>query len=70
MTEVTGIELIIQTITTLINNLGFPIAMVVYFIWDKTRITNQLVTAINNNNVILNKLLLKLDAEDLGDIKE
>lgn len=51
----------------LINNIGFPIAMVAYFIWDKTKITNQLTTAINNNNMILQKLLVKLGSEELSD---
>lgn len=50
----------LQIINDLVNNMGFPIAMVVYFIWDKTKITNQLTEAINNNNVILQKLLVKL----------
>lgn len=49
-----------QFITDIINNMGFPIAMVGYFIWDKTKITNQLTEAINNNNLILQKLLVKL----------
>lgn len=55
----------IDTFTQLINSIGFPIAMVVYFIWDKTRLTNQLTDAINNNNLILEKLLTKLDLEDI-----
>ena len=55
----------INTFTQLINSIGFPIAMVVYFIWDKTRLTNQLTDAINNNNLILEKLLTKLDLEDI-----
>ena len=55
----------VQILTDLINNMGFPIAMVAYFIWDKTRLTNQLTDAINNNNLILEKLLTKLDLEDI-----
>lgn len=55
----------IDTFTQLINSIGFPIAMVVYFIWDKTRLTNQLTEAITNNNTILEKLLTKLDLEDI-----
>lgn len=55
----------VQILTDLINNMGFPIAMVAYFIWDKTKVTNQLVTAINNNNVILQKLLLVMGRDDL-----
>ena len=55
----------VQILTDLVNNMGFPIAMVAYFIWDKTKVTNQLVTAINNNNVILQKLLIVMGRDDL-----
>ena len=55
----------VQILTDLINNMGFPIAMVAYFIWDKTKVTNQLVTAINNNNVILQKLLIIMGQDNL-----
>ena len=51
----------VNMIKDLISNLGFPIVMVGYFIWDKTKVTNKLVEVINNNNVILNKLISKLD---------
>ena len=51
----------LNTITEIISNLGFPVAMVLYFIWDKYKITNNLVQAINNNNKILSMLLTKLD---------
>lgn len=58
-----------QIVTDLINNMGFPIAMVAYFIWDKTKITNQLVTAINNNNTVLQKLLTVIGHDELaGDV--
>ena len=49
----------INLFTELINSVGFPIVMVAYFIWDKTKVTNKLVTVIENNNVIMNKLLVK-----------
>ena len=55
----------IDIITQLINTLGFPIVMVGYFIWDKTKVTNKLIKVIDNNNTILNKLLVKLGAEKL-----
>ena len=55
----------VQILTDLVNNMGFPIAMVAYFIWDKTKVTNQLVTAINNNNVILQKLLIIMGQDNL-----
>lgn len=54
----------IEIIKALVNDLGFPIAMVVYFIVDKYKTTSQLVTAINNNNTILEKMLTKFDIED------
>lgn len=46
-----------------IKNLGFPIAMVVYFAWDKSTITNKLTEAVNNNTLIMEKLLTKLGIE-------
>lgn len=49
-------------IIDVISNLGFPIAMVVYFIWDKKTSMDTVITAINNNTVILNRLLEKLDS--------
>ena len=57
----------LNTITEIISNLGFPVAMVLYFIWDKYKVTSNLVQAINNNNKILSMLLTKLDLvkEDL-----
>lgn len=51
----------LNTITEIISNLGFPVAMVLYFIWDKYKVTSNLVQAINNNNKILSMLLTKLD---------
>ena len=58
----------LNTITEIISNLGFPVAMVLYFIWDKYKVTSNLVQAINNNNKILSMLLTKLDLveEDLN----
>lgn len=56
-----------QMFLDLINGVGFPIAMVAYFIWDKTKVTSQMVTAINNNNVILQKLITVLGKEELSD---
>ena len=58
----------INEVTEIISNLGFPVAMVLYFIWDKYKVTSNLVQAINNNNKILSMLLTKLDLveEDLN----
>lgn len=60
----------VDVITNLINTMGFPIVMVGYFIWDKTKTTNKLINVIDNNNVILNKLLVKLGAEELTEEME
>lgn len=54
----------IELINELISSLGFPIAMVLYFIWDKYKVTSNLVQAINNNNRILSMLLGKLNIID------
>lgn len=54
----------IEVIKDLIGNFGFPIVMVIYFIWDKYKVTSNLVQAINNNNRILTMLLGKLNLID------
>ena len=56
----------LNTISEIISNLGFPVAMVLYFIWDKYKVTSNLVQAINNNNKILSMLLTKLDLVEEG----
>ena len=56
----------LNTITEIISNLGFPVAMVLYFIYDKYKVTSNLVQAINNNNKILSMLLTKLDLVEEG----
>ena len=56
----------LNTITEIISNLGFPVAMVLYFIWDKYKVTSNLVQAKNNNNKILSMLLTKLDLVEEG----
>ena len=55
----------IQDIYDLISNLGFPIAMVGYFIWDKYKTMQPVITAIQQNTIVLNKLLVKMGKEDL-----
>ena len=55
----------IQLAEQIINNLGFPIAMVAYFIWDKNKTLQPVINAVNNNTKILEKLLVKIDAEEL-----
>lgn len=55
----------VNVLVELINTMGFPIVMVGYFIWDKTKVTNKLVQTIDNNNLILSKLLAKLNASSI-----
>lgn len=57
-------------ISTLISNLGFPIACVVtmFYMWNKEREEHkfemkEVTTAITNNTIALNRLVDRLDAE-------
>ena len=54
-----------EVVEHIINTFGFPILMVFYFIWDKTKLTDKLTKAIENNNSILTRLLDKLDLSEL-----
>ncbi len=56
----------VDTFIQLINTIGFPVAMVVYFIYDKQRTTEPLIEAINNNTNILTRLLDKLGIDDMA----
>ena len=74
---------VVDTVVSLINSVGFPIAMVIYFIWDKNKTTEKMMQAqkeslemvtdtltsnsdsIVKNTVILEKLLTKLNIEDI-----
>ena len=49
----------------LINNLGFPIAMVGYFIWDKQKTMQPLIDSITNMNHFLAILCDKLDMKEV-----
>ena len=49
------------------SELGFPVAMVVYFIWDKNNSNKSMIQAINNQNKILNKILVKLGCYELAE---
>lgn len=55
----------ISILMELISNLGFPIVMVGYFIFDKYHTTSPLIDAINKNTLIMSRLMTKLDAEEL-----
>ena len=55
----------IQNIYDLINTLGFPVAMVAYFIWDKYKTMQPVLEAIQQNTIVLNKLLVKIGKDGL-----
>lgn len=63
----------IEAITTLISNMGFPIACVIALFWylNKEREehkaeTQKLADAINNNTIVMEKILAKVgdDSDD------
>lgn len=55
----------IQDIYEIISNLGFPMTMVGYFIYDKYKTMQPVLEAIQQNTIVLNKLLVKMGKEDL-----
>lgn len=65
----------IEVITGFIQNLGFPIACVVamFYMWNKEREehakeSDKWVEAINNNTVVMERLLRKMGETALDDI--
>ena len=68
-----GARMEIEAITTLISNMGFPIACVIALFWylNKEREehkaeTQKLADAINNNTIVMEKILSKVgdDTDD------
>lgn len=62
------VKLEVDVLTTLISNMGFPIACVVamFYMWNKEREehkdeTQKLTEAINNNTKMMEKVLDKLE---------
>ena len=60
----------IQILTELINTVGVPVAMIAYFIWDKTTVMKEqenaiekMTDAINNNTMVMEKIVDKLKME-------
>ena len=54
-----------NTFSDLVNNLGFPIVMVIYFIWDKYKTMQPLTESINNMNTFLKVLIEKFDIKEV-----
>lgn len=57
----------LELIQAAVNSLGFPIAMVAYFIWDKQNTMKPLVESINNMNALLQVLIEKFDIQKVSD---
>ena len=47
----------LQIIEQLVNSMGFPVLMVLYFIWDKQQTMKPLIDAVNNNTNTIDKLM-------------
>lgn len=51
---------VLEVIKELVNSLGFPIAMCVYFIWDKSRSqeqTNKILVQMNETLVVIKEYI-------------
>lgn len=57
----------VNMVTEMINNLGFPIVMVAYFIWDKNKCMSQMCKAIENNTLVLERIMGKFDLDEEGE---
>lgn len=60
----------VEVITTLISNMGFPIACVIamFWMWNKEREDHKAesekwIEALNNNTLVIQKLLTRMEAE-------
>lgn len=53
-----------------VNSLGFPIVMVGYFIFDKYKTTQPMISAVNNMNTWMQILSQKLDIESGGTVEK
>ena len=59
----------IQTATNMISTVGFPIVMCLIIYFKGNEQNDKITEALNNNNVLLQKILtfLKMDNKDKGD---
>lgn len=59
--------MIMQDFISLINNVGFPIACVAYLAWNQSTQMEKFTSTIERNTRVIERLSLKMDAEDLLD---
>lgn len=55
---------VVEEIVKVITNVGFPIAMCIYMLFENKKNTEKLTDAVNNNTIIMQKILTKLDMDD------
>lgn len=60
---------IINIIRDLISNLGVPIFIVIYFMYDRYKVTIPLIGAINKNTTVIARLMSKIGEDDLFPIE-
>lgn len=54
----------VQTVTQLISNVGFPIAVCVYMAWDRYKTQREMTQALDNNTIALQQILEHIRKED------
>lgn len=54
----------------IINNVGFPIACTIYLAWNQVTHMTKVADAIDRNTRVLDRLSVKLDAEEYLDEEE
>lgn len=55
---------VVEEFVKVITNVGFPIAMCIYMLFENKKNTEKLTDAVNNNTIIMQKILTKLDMDD------
>lgn len=53
----------IETISSLITGVGFPIAMCVYLVWFQNTTMKEMLNTINKNTEAINKMIERIDNE-------
>lgn len=56
-----------EQVVALIRDIGFPIAMCIYVLFDNKKSVEKLTEVVNHNTVIMEKILTKLDLDEETD---
>ncbi len=54
---------LVGQVKTFIRDLGFPIFVAVFMLWDRTSVTQKLISVIERNTVVLESIGKKLGVE-------